>query len=464
MKKSITILAVLLLLPLCSVFGQKWNFDYVDPEHSEQAAMTMDSNGNLHVAYYKTSGWPWNTNYAKQTSNGWEVQTVAASNGMQSIAVDSETNPHITFISSDYALDYATLKNGQWQVTKIDSTDMFFDNYIQVDANNHVHVSYVGNTPNHYLKYAFYDGNAWQFEKVDTSGMVGDGCVMAIDGQNRPHIVYGDGKNNTIKYCYWDGSLWQITQFEMNQYHYGWLVLDQNDQPCISCTNDNNEFVYLTFDGTQWTEEIIQSPPDGTEIGKWNSMCFDNSGIPVFAFGWTNNWFEYYVYYVFKDGNEWKMEPVDTLEAINDLNATIVRIVADKQNNLHIVYNFKGSSARGIKHATTGSATGFKNNQQSILPGKIELLQNYPNPFNATTTISYQLPVNSYVSLIIYDGTGKKIRTLLKEFQAANAYTINWNGKDDWGRVVSSGVYYYQLKVRNSNNSFVQIKKMILLK
>ncbi len=93
-----------------------------------------------------------------------------------------------------------------------------------------------------------------------------------------------------------------------------------------------------------------------------------------------------------------------------------------------------------------------------------QLFPNYPNPFNTTTTISYKLPANSHVSLIIYDATGKKIKTLLQKFQTANAYTIKWNGTDDLGRVVGSGVYYYQLKVRNSNDSFVQTKKMILLK
>ena len=456
MKKSITILVVL-LLPLCSVFGQKWQFDYVDTEYAGESAMTMDSNGNLHVVYYKTSGWPWNTNYAKQTSNGWEIQTVAASNGMHSIAVDSKANPHIIFIGLDYALNYATLKDGQWQVTKIDSSDYFFNNFVQVDANGHVHVSYVGGLTNHYLKYAFYDGNVWKVEKVDTSGMVGDGCVLAIDGQNRPHIVYGDGKNNTMKYCYWDGSLWQITQFEMNQYHCGWLVLDQNDRPCISCTNENTDLAYLTFDGKQWSEEIIQPAPPGAETGKWNSLCLDNSGIPAFAFGWTDNWITYYLYYAYKDGNEWKVEPVDTADG---LGGSKLHIVADKQNNLHIVYN----SSSGIKHATTGSATGFKNNQQNILPENIALLQNYPNPFNASTTISYQLPENSHVSLMVYDASGKKIKTLLKKFQPANAYTINWNGTDDLGRVVGSGVYYYKLKVRNSKTGFVQTKKMILLK
>ncbi|MGQ9805656.1 MAG: T9SS type A sorting domain-containing protein [Chlorobiales bacterium] len=89
------------------------------------------------------------------------------------------------------------------------------------------------------------------------------------------------------------------------------------------------------------------------------------------------------------------------------------------------------------------------------LPSLFVLEQNYPNPFNPTTTIRYQLPVSSTVSLIIYDVLGKEVATLVKGRQEAGSYNLNFNASN-----LASGVYFYRLQAGN----FVQTKKMILVK
>jgi len=88
------------------------------------------------------------------------------------------------------------------------------------------------------------------------------------------------------------------------------------------------------------------------------------------------------------------------------------------------------------------------------------LYQNYPNPFNPNTVISYQLPTGDQVDLIIYDLLGQQIRRLVKEIQPAGYYEIQWNGTDDLGKGVASGIYIYQLKVGN----FVDSRKMLLIR
>lgn len=88
------------------------------------------------------------------------------------------------------------------------------------------------------------------------------------------------------------------------------------------------------------------------------------------------------------------------------------------------------------------------------------LYQNYPNPFNSTTTINYQLTVGSEVEITIYNVAGQQIRTLVKETRPAGYYEVEWDGKDNTGREVASGVYIYRLKAGN----YIQSKKMLLLR
>ncbi|MDW8466925.1 MAG: alpha-amylase family glycosyl hydrolase [Chloroherpetonaceae bacterium] len=93
---------------------------------------------------------------------------------------------------------------------------------------------------------------------------------------------------------------------------------------------------------------------------------------------------------------------------------------------------------------------------EATVPKTFALEQNYPNPFNPTTTIRYQLPVASDVSLKVYDVLGREIATLVRARQAAGAYQVQWSA--DAG--LSSGVYFYRLQAGN----FVQTRKMMLIK
>ena len=88
------------------------------------------------------------------------------------------------------------------------------------------------------------------------------------------------------------------------------------------------------------------------------------------------------------------------------------------------------------------------------------LAQNYPNPFNPNTTIIYQIPVAGHVDLRIYDVKGGLVRTLVDTPKGAGLHVTDWNGKDNMGRSVASGIYFYRIK----SGDFVQTKKMVLLK
>ncbi len=88
------------------------------------------------------------------------------------------------------------------------------------------------------------------------------------------------------------------------------------------------------------------------------------------------------------------------------------------------------------------------------------LRQNYPNPFNPNTTISFNLPRESPVKLVVYDVTGRQVKTLISARYPAGSHQIQWNGRDDHGNAVASGSYAYRIQAGN----YIQSKKMMLLK
>jgi hypothetical protein len=100
------------------------------------------------------------------------------------------------------------------------------------------------------------------------------------------------------------------------------------------------------------------------------------------------------------------------------------------------------------------------------LPGGFSLLQNYPNPFNPSTKISFDIPVSSTVTLKIFNLIGQEIRTLVHGTLPAGKQELVWNGTDDAGHLLASGVYFYSLNATpvGGGNAFSEIRKMVLLK
>ena len=92
---------------------------------------------------------------------------------------------------------------------------------------------------------------------------------------------------------------------------------------------------------------------------------------------------------------------------------------------------------------------------ENSLPVKFQLQQNYPNPFNPTTIIKYQIPVNSYITLKVYDILGNLVKTLVDNYQAQGEYSINFNAAN-----LASGVYFYRFQA----GDYSAVKKLLLLK
>jgi hypothetical protein len=94
------------------------------------------------------------------------------------------------------------------------------------------------------------------------------------------------------------------------------------------------------------------------------------------------------------------------------------------------------------------------------LPETFSLSQNYPNPFNPTTTIRYQLAEPRSISLVVFDVLGQVVRTLVKDTQEPGSYDVIWDGRNNSGQAVGSGIFFYRLQA----GTFVETRSMTLLK
>ena len=104
-------------------------------------------------------------------------------------------------------------------------------------------------------------------------------------------------------------------------------------------------------------------------------------------------------------------------------------------------------------------------NDPTPLPVNAVLAQNYPNPFNPSTTIGYNITQRSSIKLDVYNHRGQKVKTLVNSTKDAGTYTVIWNGTDERGKAVPSGVYLYRIYSDSPEGGrYTSVKKMILLK
>ncbi len=113
---------------------------------------------------------------------------------------------------------------------------------------------------------------------------------------------------------------------------------------------------------------------------------------------------------------------------------------------------FKGNNKRtGNKSETLVGVVSENLNKVT----EYKLAQNYPNPFNPSTTIKYQIPKESFVTLKVYDAIGREVASLVNKQQSAGYYNLNFNAAN-----LSSGIYFYRILA----GDYTAVKKMLLLK
>jgi hypothetical protein len=218
-----------------------------------------------------------------------------------------------------------------------------------------------------------------------------------------------------------------------------------------------NGYMKKTTDGGyNWT---TQSLPEGgiiitSEMNKFSNISRDTIwGVGGWVF-YSANGNKGMIYRTTDGGNNWLFQVPDTSINISEYyhNSFI-----DKLHGWAYPY-----VNRGV-HTITGGDPIFYTNIKQIsfnVSNKFELGQNYPNPFNPKTNIKYQITKNSYIKLIVYDITGKKVAILVDQKQSAmggaGTYEVSFDGSN-----YSSGVYFYSLIV---DGIIIDTKRMVLVK
>ncbi len=134
-------------------------------------------------------------------------------------------------------------------------------------------------------------------------------------------------------------------------------------------------------------------------------------------------------------------ENVTSLEATVDLDQMTVSAEIPATGTYRFVWNPSKAGSAGI-------------------PETYALHQNYPNPFNPTTNIRFDMPETGFASLRIYDVLGREVVTLMHEEIPAGKHAYSWNGKDMYGRMSATGIYFYRLKTAG----YTKTRKMLLVK
>jgi hypothetical protein len=221
-------------------------------------------------------------------------------------------------------------------------------------------------------------------------------------------------------------------------------------------------------DGIHWTN-IAGSGTNGAVLdwGKWGD--FDEISVSWPAVIKTAQGFEMWYagvdttdkisrlgYAISSDGINWtRIRGNGTRGACFDA-ANFASVIM--QGNLYQMWY--GIPSQDVVHYATSLRTGVSESGEGKLPIAFALEQNYPNPFNSETVIEYQIPLASIVEIRIFNLLGQKVITIVKDFRTAGAYKITWNGTDEAGLPVASGLYIYQLKAGN----YIMSKKMLLLR
>ena len=122
--------------------------------------------------------------------------------------------------------------------------------------------------------------------------------------------------------------------------------------------------------------------------------------------------------------------------------------------------NAKFTTIEGIFMDTEGEMHALESAEVVLLPQEFVLLQNFPNPFNASTAIGYQLPEASEIRLSVYNLLGQEVRRLVEGEVEAGTHVVLWDGRDENGTPVGSGIYFYRLKA----GEVVRTRKALLLR
>ena len=409
------------------------------------------------------------------------------------VAVDDSNYVYVTGNSkvSDTNWDYATIKynpNGDTVWVRrynglANSYDMAFA--LTVDDSGYVYVTgYSQGIGTGYdfttIRYTPQGDTVW-VRRYNGPGNLDDyPSAIALDGSNNVYVcgysydAVTDNDYTIIKY-YSNGDTAWVRRYNGlynstdNAYA---MVLDHLDNVYVTGSSytgdDNTGYATIKYnsEGDSLWVRIYEGPGNGEDGARAIAVDdSDNSYVTGRSYGGSETGDDYATIKYYPNGDTaWVIRynsPANNTDAASAL-------AVDDSCNVYVTgtsYNsLTYTDYTTIKYVKNPSGVGDEV-ESSEKPSEFSLSQNYPNPFNPTTTIKFKVQgsrfkVPLHTTLRIYNLLGQKVRTLVDEPKWAGDYTVQWNGKNDQGEQLASGVYFYLLKVGENTLA----KKMVLLK
>ena len=232
-------------------------------------------------------------------------------------------------------------------------------------------------------------------------------------------------------------------------------------------------------DGAEWETAFVVSAHGAEAVVNWKS--YPKTGVSVdnlvptaptsltatpeasqIALSWDESPDEDFNYFSIRRGESAGFNaanPASEIGTTTDPSYLDATIENDKTYYYRVVAFDFNANQGDLSDEVSATVTNIDNNGLA-LPETYALYQNYPNPFNPSTTIKFDLPEQANVSIVVYNILGSKVRTLYNDARVAGSHQIVWDGMNDQGIRVTSGVYIYTIKA----GTFVESKKMTLMK
>jgi len=216
-------------------------------------------------------------------------------------------------------------------------------------------------------------------------------------------------------------------------------------------TIDYNTDIYCrSYNGT-WSDEIQVTDNYGTDVSP--AVCKTSDGKIWIAWARKSNFVKYDIYLRILDDGQFTDETIISIDAGNDMCPDICAY----QDGVAILWQSDRNNNWDIYLGLVTYETGV----DDMHPSNICILKpNYPNPFYPKTAINYSLKNNSKVILEIYNIKGQKVKTLVNGNVNVGNHKVFWNGRDDSGKAVSSGIYLYRFKTEK----YTKTMKMVLMR
>ena len=398
--------------------------------------------------------------YTNSTIPDWEVVKIDSLPGAQndawyrSLNMDFDTlgNVHLTWHVEYgstgvnwYRLMYANNSTGEWVKQQV-SPPIFLGgmgsgpSYLTVQKNGIAHIVYNGEVAPDYLYLGYYVRN----DSLNSTNWIAD----TIPRPSRPLWYYAAGP----------------------------IKVDVNDrvhlitggciaEDCVWPGLTRTFYWYKQIEDSIWQgPEQIPDTAFGSLVGI-EQLLIDEDGIPYASYFFSSN----EVYFTDRKQGSWEVPyglvgwHGQTPDSFMVDNFCFVLDSQAKGHGAFSAFNFAQGMLEDDSveiYYVSSSSSDIEGEEENHKISHFNLIQNYPNPFNSSTIISYEIGKAEQVSLKIYDILGREVRSLVNGLQRPGVYRLIWDGKNNQGKEVTSGIYFYQLKTGN----FSETKKLVLIK